>query len=112
MADTFSKPSNGEQKLNWAKIWFKKFMKFHNIEFAKGQQWDFSTDQVIAYLRSRRDEKTPAWKRLKILDGLISYRASVQERSVEFLLPLEHRLDRFSRTPFSKSKLKQCRGAS
>ena len=41
MADTFSKPSNGEQKLNWAKIWFKKFMKFHNIEFAKGQQWDF-----------------------------------------------------------------------
>ena len=61
MADTFSKPSNGEQKLNWAKIWFKKFMKFHNIEFAKGQQWDFSTDQVIAYLRSRRDEKTPAW---------------------------------------------------
>ena len=63
-------------------------------------------------LRSRRDEKTPAWKRLKILDGLISYRASVQERSVEFLLPLEHRLDRFSRNPFSKPKLKQCRGAS
>ena len=83
MADTFSKPSNGEQKLNWAKIWFKKFMKFHNIEFAKGQQWDFSTDQVIAYLRSRRDKKNAGLETLKNsrrIDQLSSLGAGTQCR--------------------------------
>jgi len=93
MADMFSKLSIREQKLSWAKIWFKKFMGFHNIEFSKGDQWDFSAEQVIAYLRSRRDEKTPAWKRLKILDGLINYRSSVQGRCVQFLIPIRNKMN-------------------
>ena len=31
MADTFSKPSNVQQKLKWARIWFSKLMNFHGF---------------------------------------------------------------------------------
>ena len=66
MADTFSKLSNQQQKLKWARIWFSKLVGFHGIAAGDAEHWDFSADQVIAYLRCKRDSKTPAWKRLKL----------------------------------------------
>ena len=70
MADTFSKPSNQQQKFKWARIWFDKLVGFHGIARRDAERWDFSADQVIAYLRCKRDSKTPAWKRLKILENV------------------------------------------
>ena len=92
MTDTFSKPSNGQQKLKWARIWFKKLVEFHSVEPHMAEGWNFSADQVIAYLRYKRDGKTPAWKRLKILEGIMNYRVVVQGCGVDFLIPIRNKM--------------------
>ena len=92
MADTFSKPSNRKQKLKWAGIWFGMLMEFHKVEPEKAQSWDFSADHVTALLRYKRDVKTPAWKRLKILEGIMNYRVVVQGRDVDFLVPIRNQM--------------------
>ena len=92
MSTTFSKPSNYEQKMKWAKIWFNKLSAFHHVHSDKTENWNFSADQVIAYLRSRKDAKTPAWKRLKILEGIMNYRAVIQGRNVDYLVPLRNKM--------------------
>ena len=46
MADTFSKPSNQQQKLKWARVWFDKLVGFHGIASGDAERWDFSADQV------------------------------------------------------------------
>ena len=92
MADTFSKPSNVHQKLKWARIWFSKLMNFHGIDSHKADHWDFSADHVIAFLRFKRDAKTPAWKRLKILEAIMNYRVVVQQRRVDFLVPVRNKM--------------------
>jgi hypothetical protein len=57
VASLFIKPAQAEQDLKWAKIWFRKFADFHNRSpFAA---WDFFTDDVIAFLRSKRDADVP-----------------------------------------------------
>ncbi|QDT03039.1 hypothetical protein K227x_14180 [Rubripirellula lacrimiformis] len=43
--DMFSKPTQAEQDLKWAKIWFKQFAGFHQRH--KQADWDFSPDHVI-----------------------------------------------------------------
>lgn len=93
MADTFSKPSNFEQNMKWSRIWFNKFAAFHNIKPESAEHWDFTEDQVIAYLRSKRDTKTPAWKRLKILQGLMDFRSLIQGRKIEFLIPIRNKMN-------------------
>ena len=92
MADTFSKPSNQQQKLKWARIWFDKLVGFHGIASGDAERWDFSADQVIAYLRCKRDSKTPAWKRLKILEGIMNYRFMIQNASIDFLIPIRNKM--------------------
>ena len=93
MADTFSKPSNQQQKLKWARIWFDKLVAFHGVTLGDAEHWDFSADQVIAYLRCKRDSKTPAWKRLKkILEGIMNYRAMIQNASIDFLIPIRNKM--------------------
>ena len=92
MADTFSKPSNQQQKLKWARIWFDKLVGFHGIAAGGAEHWDFSADQVIAFLRCKRDSKTPAWKRLKILEGIMNYRYMIQNASIEFLIPIRNKM--------------------
>ena len=92
MADTFSKLSNQQQKLKWARIWFAKLVGFHRIAPGDVEHWDFSADQVIAYLRCKRDSKTPAWKRLKILEGIMNYRVMIQNASIDFLIPIRNKM--------------------
>ncbi|MEM9646550.1 MAG: phage integrase N-terminal SAM-like domain-containing protein [Planctomycetota bacterium] len=56
----------------WAKIWFEKLARFHDIEAPS--KWTFDCDHVISFLRANRDRGMPAWKRLKITENLIHYR--------------------------------------
>ncbi|TWU46193.1 Tyrosine recombinase XerD [Rubripirellula tenax] len=77
----FEKPSRAEQELKWAKIWFKQFSNFHKRSGKTG--WDFSPDDVILFLRSKRDQRMPAWKRMKILNGLLVYRRFEQELPID-----------------------------
>ena len=46
----------------WAQIWFRRLCRFHRL--SKNSKWQFSLDQVIAFLRSRVEKNDPAWKRL------------------------------------------------
>lgn len=67
----------------WAKSWFGQLAAFHKIEERAG--WDFTTDDVIAFLQNRRDVGMPAWKRLMAVRGLKLY----QERAFRCSADLE-----------------------
>ena len=86
----FLKPGRAEQDLKWAEIWFSKLCAFHKRE---GQaDWDFGPDEVIAFLRSKRDAGVPAWKRMKIIRGLLVFRRFVQHRGIDPLIPIERKM--------------------
>ena len=54
----------GERKgpEGWAKIWFAKLAKFHS--FKNKECWEFTAEQVIAFLRWKVKAGTPVWRRL------------------------------------------------
>ncbi|SMP72729.1 integron integrase [Neorhodopirellula lusitana] len=87
---SFSKSASSEQELKWAWIWFKQLSAFHRC--ALDREREFSADEVIAYLRSKRDANVPAWKRMKVIKGLIVFRQQVQKREVDDLLPLQEKM--------------------
>ncbi|MEM9368850.1 MAG: integron integrase [Planctomycetota bacterium] len=86
----FSKVGSQEQQLKWAWIWFRKLAQFHSR--AENAAWQYTADDVIAYLRSRRDQGVPAWKRMRIIEGLMDFRHHVQQQSVDELRPLQRKM--------------------
>ncbi|TWT56085.1 hypothetical protein CA85_45580 [Allorhodopirellula solitaria] len=54
-----------DQRDKWAKIWFEKLSRFHGRK--PQATWEFTADDVIAFLRDHLRRKTPGWKRLKIV---------------------------------------------
>ena len=52
----------------WAAIWFERLCYFTKVPV--DNDWNFSEEQAIAFLRHRMARKDPAWKRLKIIQGL------------------------------------------
>lgn len=87
MNDTFSKRPRAEQRLEWAKTWFKQFATFHR-RHGQFNSWCFTPDNVTDFLRFKRDNKVPAWKRLKILEGIIEYSTEVLDRDPVELKPV------------------------
>lgn len=66
------KSEGGEAKTEqYARIWFMSMAKFHNIR--DPATWDFTEAHVIAFLRSKLKQGMPAWKRLKVVEGVIWY---------------------------------------
>ena len=61
----------------WAQIWFRQLCRFHRL--SKNSKWQFSLDQVIAFLRSRVEKNDPAWKRLKIVEALVRFQRDLPE---------------------------------
>ncbi len=90
MSNLYSKPSRFQQNFKWAKIWFRKLVEFHKRP--NQRDWQFNDDDVIAFLRSKRDQDTPAWKRLKILEGLIHFRTVIQGRPIGDLLAVRNKM--------------------
>ena len=90
MMDMFIKASSADQDLKWAKIWFRPLALFH--QRPPDPKWEFSADDVIEFLRSKRDAGLPAWKRMKIIVGLIQHRQHVQRRPVDDLRPLQQKM--------------------
>ncbi|WP_203329169.1 integron integrase [Candidatus Laterigemmans baculatus] len=82
--------ARSERELKWARIWFRDLARFHQ-RVPRGS-WKFTADHVIAFLRSHLRKGTPAWKRLRIVQGLISYRWMVQEAAAGDLLPIRAKL--------------------
>ena len=88
--ELFVRAAQAEQQLKWAKIWFGKLAAFHSQD--RNADWPFTADDVIAYLRSRRDAGLPAWKRLKIIEGLRVYQKVVRQQCDQFLVPLQQKM--------------------
>ena len=53
---------------------------------------EFTTEDVIAFLRSRLKAGVPAWKRVKIVEGLIFYRNTVRRSHQPRLEPIRFKL--------------------
>ncbi|MGB7328170.1 MAG: integron integrase [Rubripirellula sp.] len=90
-SELFIKPGTIEQEIKWAKIWFSQLSKFHSRD--SRDDWQFTADDVIEFLKSKRDAGLPAWKRMKIICGLIVYRRLVKHRSDEDLIPLKMKME-------------------
>ena len=84
--ERFHKPSRAEQDMKWAHVWLRQMANFHG-RTQGGQSalknWDFTKDEVIQFLQSKRDAGMPAWKRGKVLHGLLVYRRMVQEKPID-----------------------------
>jgi len=84
-----AKGSSGE--IAWEKVWFSKLCQFHRV--ASRASWDFTTQDVIAFLRHHLNEyKSPAWKRLKIAQALILFRRQRRLEIPAELLSVESKL--------------------
>ncbi len=86
----FERKGRRDRDSKWAKIWFGKLAKFHNEK--ESPLWEFSREQVIAFLRDRLAAGYPAWKRQSIVKGLIAYRRDIQCQPYDDLLDLQDTL--------------------
>ncbi len=59
----------------------------------KSRSWEYTADDVIAFLRDHLRHKMPCWKRLKIVESLVAFRRNVQGRSFEDLERIRQTLD-------------------
>ena len=75
---------------SYALFWFRSLARFHRIR--NPEQWQFNEKDVIAFLRSKLAEKTPTWKRIKIVQGLIWYRNHVRKSPNPPLEPIRQKL--------------------
>jgi len=57
----------------------------------------FTAEDVIAFLRAKLEQGTPAWKRMKILRGLMVYRRFIEQRSDDDLVPLQSKMEEIIR---------------
>lgn len=64
----------------YARYWFSAMARFHRVQ--NPENWEFSEEDLIAFLRSKLKTNVPAWKRLKIVEGVIWYRDNVRKSSV------------------------------
>ena len=90
---------------DWARIWFFKLAKFHSI--STPLRWDFTCEDVIQFLKSKVKQGVPAWKRLKIVDGLIVYRLAIMKSDLPELRVVQKKLRQFS----LNDKLKRASGS-
>lgn len=89
----------------WSKIWFDKMCRFHGRK--PQPTWEFTPDEVIAFLKDHLRRKTPAWKRLKIIESLMFYRRHVQAGSPDDLKFIRTKLQSLAR----EEKIKRmCQG--
>lgn len=75
---------------DWGRIWFEKLARFHQVQQPLG--WEFDEQDVIDFLRSKLKAGVPAWKRLRIVEGLISYRNRVRRSETPRLEPIRQKL--------------------
>jgi integron integrase len=63
----------------WARIWFNALVRFHGI--SEPSTWKFDQQHVIDFLRYKLGHGMPAWKRLKVVEGLIFYCERIRRSS-------------------------------
>ncbi|WP_442511358.1 integron integrase [Novipirellula sp. SH528] len=89
----YIKPGSMEQELKWAKIWFKQFSTFLGRDgWDSPRRTEFTAEQLIEFLKSKRDANFPAWKRMKIIRGLMVYRRLVLHKPDDDLEPVRKKM--------------------
>ena len=97
----FRTENYGQDK--WASIWFERLCRFTQVPI--DNDWNFSADQVIAFLRHRIARNDPAWKRLKIIQGLRLHRRKHPVSCAPDLKFIEMKLEEITAT---ERVLKDC----
>ncbi|TWT96460.1 phage integrase N-terminal SAM-like domain-containing protein [Neorhodopirellula pilleata] len=89
----------------WSKIWFTNLCRFHSRK--PQPTWEFTPEDAIAFLQDHLRRKTPAWKRLRIIDSLMYYRRHVQAGPIDDFKFIHTKLEALARA----EKIKQmCQG--
>lgn len=68
---TESSTSKKPTEKQWAAIWYRKLAGFCRVRDARG--WNFTQQNVIAFLIAQRKNNVPTWKRIKIVESLLLY---------------------------------------
>ena len=84
--DPQTSKSFASKQEGYAKQWFASLARYHRI--AQPTTWEFTEQDVIAFLRSKLKQQMPTWKRLKIVEGLIWYRNHVRQATTPPLEPI------------------------
>jgi integron integrase len=84
------KMTRAEASAKFGPLWFKALANFHKVK--EPAVWKFDEQHVIDFLRSKLQEGTPTWKRLRIVEGLIWYRNRIRESSTPPLEPIRAKL--------------------
>ena len=82
--------SSEEIREKWARIWFNALVRYHRIN--ESSTWRFDRQHVIAFLRYKLAHGMPAWKRLKIVEGLIFYCEQIRRSRIHHLATLRAKL--------------------
>ena len=91
---TFRSENYGQDK--WAAIWFERLCCFTQVPL--DNDWNFSAEQVIAFLRHRISRRDPAWKRLRIIQGLRLHRRKYPVARAPELKFIETKLEEITAT--------------
>jgi len=63
----------------YARQWFASMAKFHRVN--NPADWEFTEEDLIAFLRFKLKQNMPTWKRLMVVEGVIWYRNNVRQTS-------------------------------
>lgn len=89
-----------DNELTWYPKWVDGYAGFHSFK----SRWETSSGQlpitrelVVAYLRSLRDTRVPAWRRLQAARALEVYQGTVLRTSVVDFRPIRDKLQEIAR---------------
>jgi len=72
-----SGPAREDKTEFYARQWFASMAKFHRVN--NPAAWEFTEEDLIAFLRFKLKQNMPTWKRLKVVEGVIWYRNNVRK---------------------------------
>jgi hypothetical protein len=81
-----------DKRREFAVIWYQKLCDFHRQD---PRCWHFEREDVVAYLRHRKSLGMEPRMRLKIVDGLICCRRSIQKHTAEDLIEIQRVLQEY-----------------
>ncbi len=91
---------DGERE--WLRKWLSGYAKFHGVE-GEDVQLEMDEARVIAYLRSLRDRKVEAWRRLQAARAMELYQEVILRTSSVDFLPIRKKLMELAAAEKAKS---------
>lgn len=86
---------NSEADRTWFPKWLEGYAQHHRAD--PTNQLAIDTDSVIAFLRSLRDNRVAAWRRLQAARAIEAYQELVLRRRLVDFHPIKQKLDEIAR---------------